>query len=318
MGKNLKNTNEKLRYFRNIDTGKTEARQRAVPKKDGTKEPKTYDVKIYDKVYFSEADIKNWEFKGDIFPVGNNRNFTIIHNYILHVWSYYLGKDATFAYIMLRSYDFNEREITTTSKQTIAKLLGIKPQTLTEYMNTLEKYDFGYMFQAEKEKDSMQVGSVFVVRSTVPILSQELYSGLPDEIKKEADRIVSSMKKNSVVRTYDDEVDEIDEVDYRAEKTDKTKSEEVIKPAPPKASESFDSAVELVLNQLKESYSDVPYNTWFKNYLPHSWIEKGTIVIPVPNSFTKDIYIQRYLPQLKQLFELHMKFNDITVIEKSM
>lgn len=312
VSKNIKNTNEKLKFFRNVDTGKIVTRYRNVKQGDGT-HPVPYEVKVYDKIYFTEEDIKNWEFKGDVFPVGNNKNFTIIHNYILHVWSYYLGKDATFAYIMLRSYDFHEREITTTSKQTIAKLLGIKSQTLTEYMNILEKYDFGYMFQTEKEKDNMQVGSVFVVRNTVPILPPDLYEGLPDWLKKEADRIVKSMKKNTVIQTFDDEDNEANDEELQV--NDNQKSEDIKTPAP--KVKSFDEALTSVINQLKELYSDVQFNTWFKNYLSGSWMDKGNIFIPVPNSFTKEVYEQRYINQLKELFKLHMEFTEIKAVDKS-
>lgn len=311
MDKNIKNTNEKLRFFRNVDTGKTEPRYKHQKDDTGMKIAVEYRVKVYDKMYFTEDQIKNWNFKGDIFPIGNNRNFTIIHNYILHVWSYYLGKDATFAYIMLRSYDFHEREITTTSKQTIAKLLGIKAQTLTEYMNILEKYDFGYMFQTERENDGMQVGSVFVVRSTVPILPPDLYEGLPAELKKEADRIVKSMKKNTVIETCDGE--DNDARDEAVTIKGNEKSEVVEAPAPNKV-KSFDEALNSVISQLRGLYSDVQYNTWFKNYVSSAWMDKGSIFIPVPNEFTKDVYEQRYTNQLKELFKLYMDFTDIKAV----
>lgn len=104
-------------------------------------------------MYFVEKDIVEHHFKGDVFPIGNNSNFTIIHNYILHVWSYLLGKDATYTYIQL-SYDFGAKEVTTVSKKRLTEILGVKKaETVTRYLKPLEDYNFAYMFQCERQED---------------------------------------------------------------------------------------------------------------------------------------------------------------------
>jgi hypothetical protein len=294
------NQKGKLVYFRPVDSGKYENRH----KKNGNT---SYKVKVYDKMYFTEKDILEYQFKGEVFPIGNNANFTIIHNYIIHVWSYFLGKDATYTYIQLRSYDFGCKEVTTVSKKRLMEILGVKkPETVTSYMKLLEEYGFAYMFQCEKENEE-QLGSVFVVRSTVPVLPKELYEQLPPSIKKEADRIVSKMSKNTIIEASDDE-DE-DNSNPLAQK-----EQEEIKPKEKSKEINIQKVIESVLSQLKALHTETSYNTWFHSYLPKARLENGKIIIPVANEFTKGLYETRYLDQLKELFKMHIGYKEIQIV----
>jgi hypothetical protein len=203
--KNLKGRDGKLVYYRYSDTEfDIKIVTRYVKKKDKEtgkefKEEQKFERKQPKEIIFSEEDVRTFSLEkhGQKVPYSQgDGNITLLHNYLLDFWSYFLGSDACITYIHLIRYAYNKDSVFP-SLDTIAVKMRCDRRTLTKYIDILESFGFVYRFWTKKPEDNNRPGTIlFKVRKTLPLLSEELIHKLPSDLKGKHDLFIIKLSKS--------------------------------------------------------------------------------------------------------------------------
>ncbi|MGI2295581.1 helix-turn-helix domain-containing protein [Paenibacillus sp. GXUN7292] len=191
---NLKNGTETLRYYRKITN---EQRQKIIQyERDGRMG--TYIRRDQDDIYFSEGDVERFSLDTiGYHPIPfREGNFTMVSNYLLDFWGYFLKPTGVHLYTLLRRHCYN-KDYCYVSTSTLATKMGIKSRdTVKTHLDLLESYGFIFQFLVKNEKN-MDEAPITKVRNHIPMLTAELIQQLPTALRKDHDRLVHELSEIS-------------------------------------------------------------------------------------------------------------------------
>ncbi|MDC3424378.1 helix-turn-helix domain-containing protein [Aquibacillus sp. 3ASR75-11] len=310
----------KYRYFRFVPTDVVSEVERKTRRKHGVKE-ETVKVKQHKKEYYSEESIANFQLESHTKLLPDmNGNKTIINNYLLRFWGPTFdpkcGGNVAYTYIILLSYCW-DKDYTWISLDTIAKQITSSKQTVRKYLDILEKSGFIIRFWREQEDDERLQGTILIkVRQTLPFLSREQYNQLPKSLRKEHDRFLRRIKKESqfefdLSHNYADVYEQL-----RAEVIDVKKPTGVLKEeiermdeyqeeyenAKMKMSHKEEEQWNSILERIETKISKPSFDTWFKKTVAYKDKENHWLIC-LPNQFAYEWVENRYEPLIKEVME---------------
>ncbi|MDO6657460.1 DnaA N-terminal domain-containing protein [Anaerobacillus sp. 1_MG-2023] len=301
----------KYRYYRLAPSDVVTEVPRTIQRKHGTKK-QNVSVRQPKKEYYSEESIMRFELESHSKLLPDlNGNKTIVNNYLLRFWGpsfdSRIGGIVAYTYIILSSYCW-DKDYTWIGLDTITKQLTCSKTSARKYLDILEKAGFIIRFWREQDDDTRMNGTILIkVRRSLPLLSREQYNALPKSLRKEHDRFLRKIKRESQVE-YDlshnyhevyeqlrSEVisvknptgilkEEIQRLDEYQEEYDVAKN---------KMSTTEERLWVTVLTALSEHMSKPSYDTWFSKSLGYR-DENHRWVVYLPNQFSCDWVERKY------------------------
>lgn len=154
---NLKGENYPLIYYRPVKEDLKIEKSRWLIDKTGQFKEFFYHDPVVNKILFNEEKVKEFSLDG----YGQNiefedRNFTIIHNYLIHFWRHFLKADGLALFITLKSYCI-EKDYCWPALKTLRLQCSFgSVNTVKSRLSLLEKYGFVFRFNCmsadEKKK----------------------------------------------------------------------------------------------------------------------------------------------------------------------
>lgn len=185
-------SSESVTYFRYVATAEK------VPRTRTRDDQKIEDlVTVNKKVYYTASEVASFSLEGfGKSLIARSGNKTIIENYILDFWQPILGFQATMVYINYHRMCINN-DMPFRSIDNMAEIMGISRQTLSKYLDILESYAFVMRFWAEsKKKAGMNDATRVKVRTSIPLLSEDLVAQLPDSIRESHNEYILKLSES--------------------------------------------------------------------------------------------------------------------------
>lgn len=318
---NLKGNHFKLSYYRYRPTGESETKHRRV----GDSE-QLYTQKELERIYLKEEDVRSFSLDkhGQTLPYMDG-NITLLSNYILDYWGYFLYAEGVALYMHLKRYCYGEIDYCWPDLDLISKKMHKSRNTIKKYIGLLEQYGFVVMFNCiNNDKNNMEESPLFKVRKQVPFLPQDLYDELPKELKVDHDKFMQklvnitnhpaelersldysviydqALENGIVVRKHkgDQELREQRESRKQLLEGQQTDQDRAL----------WDSLSELILTKV----SNASFDTWFK---PCLFIKEGhTHTLYTPSPFVTE-WIQSRFENLVSVFckDLDADFKDLRI-----
>lgn len=310
----------KYRYYRLVESDVVNEVTRKYQRKHGVQEKKV-PVRQSKKEYYSEDSILKFDLESHAKLLPDmNGNKTIVNNYLMRFWGPSFdskcGGIVSYTYILLLSYCW-DKDYTWISLDTLSKQLTSSRPTVRKYLEILEKAGFIIRFWREQDDDERKSGTILVkVRQTLPLISRTQYNELPKSLRKEHDRFLRKIKRESKLEfdlshNYHDvyeqlrnevisvknptgvlkeEIDQLEDYDeeYRSAKKKMTILEE--------------DAWKNVLNVISEHISKPSFETWLSKSVAytddnHRWL------ITLPNQFVCEWVESRYSSMILKVME---------------
>ena len=250
--RNLKGKDDKLMYFRYVDTGKTEPITRV---RRGKQE--IILNKVMQKSYLSEEQVRQFTLEeyGKPLPRVFNADFTMMDNYFIDYWGYFLGAGAVTAYMHLLRFSYGQKDYCFPSLSLIQQKMNISKPTLNGYLELLEQYGFLMRFWVQNaSKRNLEESSIFKVRKTVPMLTHELLERLPERLRTDHDKYIANLKKSNEVTLHDRD-------DY-SEVLDALLQQGEVKERKPRRQQNRTETVALTYQALLHKISDADKKMW--------------------------------------------------------
>ncbi|MFB5268207.1 DnaA N-terminal domain-containing protein [Paenibacillus enshidis] len=321
MEQNLKGNHFRLSYYRYRPTGESETKNRRV----GDSE-QLYTKKELERIYLKEEDVRSFSLDkhGQTIPYMDG-NITLLSNYILDYWGHFLFAEGIALYMHLKRYCYGELDYCWPDLDLIGKKMHKSRNTLKKYLALLEKYGFVVMFNCINiDKNNMEESPLFKVRKQVPFLPQDLYDGLPNELRVDHDKYMQklvnltnhpaelersldysviydqALENGTVVRKHrgDQELGEQRESRKRLLEDQQTDKDKAL----------WDSLCELLLTKV----SKPSFDTWFKHCLIIRDGLTHTLFCPTP--FVTEWIQARYVNMITLfLQEIDAEFKELKV-----
>lgn len=322
---NLKGDSYPLTYYRPVkDNVKIEKSRWSIDKNGQFKEFFYHDT-VVNKIIFSEDKVKEFSLDGH----GQNlefedRNFTLIHNYLIHFWQHFLKADGLALFVTLKSYCI-EKDYCWPALTTLQLQCGFGSiNTVKKRLALLESYGFIFRFNcmsADKNKKNMDESPIYKVRKRVPFLPKELYDELPEELKVKHDefmeRYMSVYSPDNLgnMVNYEDIYDEFIEQGETLTKPVKRKSLPVKQIFDIKESMTSEDEklTQHVLRYVESKLSKPSYETWFKHSLIK--LREGVLTFYSNNEFAAGWINERHKDLIiTALNEIDIKPIDIKIV----
>lgn len=319
----------KYRYYRLVPSDVYKNVERKVKRKHGYKK-EVIKVRQNIKEYYTEETIARFQLENHskLLP-DMNGNKTIINNYLLRFWGPTFhprsGGIAAYTFIVLQSYCW-DKDYVWISLDTIGTQITASVNSVKKYLTILEDHGFIIRFWREEETDTNNKGTILIkVRQTLPLLSREQYNNLPLKLRKEHDRFMERIKRESQLEfdlshnykeIYEDlrkqvinvseptgalkeEIENLEEYegDYQAS-LEKMSEEELI-------------AWNKVLNKIQDKVSKPSFDTWLKKSVAYK-DEFDVWLICLPNEFVKTWVEENYVKLIQEsMQELNITYSKI-------
>jgi len=321
---NLKGQPYPLVYYRPVKEAAKIEKSRWVLDKHGEFKEFFYHDSIVNKVIFNEEKVKNFSLDG----LGQNlefedRQFTLIHNYLIHFWQPFLKADGLALFITLKSYCIN-KDYCWPALSTLQLECGFgSVNTVKKRLALLESYGFVFRFNCmsrDENKKNMEESPIFKIRKRVPFLPKELYDELPDELKYRHDEFMENYmsvyspdnlaSKIDFESIYDDFLEQGEELKKKV-KTNKSNAVSAEKRLNIKETMTSkdEEITNYILNYIQSNLSKPSYETWFKHCLFK--YREDIITVYCPNTFTAGWINERH----KDLIIRGLKEIDINPME---
>lgn len=287
-------------FYRNVKTGNKNRRTR---NRNGRSIEEYVDETK--KVYYTETEVANFTLEdlGTAIPFRPG-NKTIIENYLLQYWQYFLGSPATMTYINYMSMCYNTNT-TKISLERMAELMRISTVTLGEYLKILEDNGFVMRFWAQSRHNKGMNGSTRVkVRGSVPFLSEKQISELPDRMLASHNKFIRDlMESHEVVLQADNDYSEkIEEFMRRGRSQSPSRKAAITNPAEHlnqkkgylhsiRTQEDI-NIWERTMAYVSDHLAQSSFDTWFKEVF--CLIRDGRVDILTPSSFVSEWIQSRY------------------------
>ncbi|WP_374717780.1 DnaA N-terminal domain-containing protein [Neobacillus sp.] len=279
--KNLKGGNYPLTYYRPIKEDVKIEKSRWAKDKNGELKKFFYHDTVVNKIIFTEEMVKEFSLDGQ----GQNlefedRNYTLIHNYLTWFWQPFLKADGLALFVTLKSYCIS-KDYCWPALSTLQHICGFGSiNTVKKRLALLESYGFVFRFNcmsADENKKNMDESPIFKVRKRVPFLPKELYDELPEDLKIKHDSFmeeymsVYSPENLGNMINYNDFYEELLEKGETIKKPIKRKEPTILFNQTLDIKESMTSKDEEitrhVLQFIETRLSKPSYETWFKHCL---------------------------------------------------
>lgn len=266
------------------------------------------------KVYYTERDVAGFSLEnlGLSLPYRSG-NKTIIDNYLLKYWQYFLGAEATITYINYLSLCINDH-VSTMSLEHMAEMMGISTVTLNKYLTTLEEHGFVMRFWSQRRtRGGINDSTRVKVRSSIPFLSEKQISDLPDWLLDSHNRFMQKLfESHEVILLEDnDHTDELQKfmskgISREIKKTEVTappaaqleiKKERLLNNRSPEEVELWNDMLEII----KDYMNKLSFDTWFKNTF--ALLEDGQLIIIAPNDMASTWISDRYAAIIRNAYQ---------------
>lgn len=325
-GFNLKGENYPLVYYRTIKEDIKIEKSRWSIDKNGQFKEFFYHDTVVNKIIFSEDKVREFSLDG----YGQNlefddRNFTIIHNYLIKFWQHFIKAPGLSLFITLKSYCI-EKDYCWPSLNTLQLECGFGSiNTVKKWIAVLENYGFVFRFNCmskDKNRKNMDESPIFKVRKRVPFLPKELYDELPEELKVKHDKFMekymSAYSPDNLANlvNYDEiyeeffEQGEILQKQMKRNNQTSTKQFYDIKESMTREDESL---TEHILHFIESRLSKPSFETWFKHCLCK--YREGVLTVYANNTFSAGWINDRHKDLiLEALKEIDIDPLDIKII----
>lgn len=318
-GLNLRGTKDKLIYYREIDTDLVEERVRLIDVYNDTKK-QVYFYPKKKRVIFSEDEIRKFSLDkyGEHIPFIEGQ-VTLLNNYFLDFWGFYLNAEGTQFYTHLKRYAYGEKDYCYPRMDFIAAKMDKHRTTLYKYLDLLERYGFVYRFGVlNEDKNGNQETPLFKIRRQIPLLTKKLIygdptieipddapthiknalkkekRGLPDILRKEHEKFVEKYMQNNYSRLDNSvEYEKIYNLWLQygklLENNNKSKRK-VIKKENVNLLHSMNEQEKMllafILEKASKTVSKPSFDIWFKDL--EIKMSQKVVILYLPNQFAKD------------------------------
>lgn len=307
-------------YYRYEPSGQYLPRTRKVKGANGQQQEQQYLEPELTKVYFSEQQVNNFNLDRFGMPVHALVNGqTVIPNYILDYWGCILGDSAAYLLILLMRHDFERDEHGETkrkvwpSMKTLEELTGKDERALKRHIEILENHHFIYRFwRADKNKGSNK-STYFILRKTIPYLSEEQVNQLSPERQKKHDdflRLIAGHINSEIElpKNYDysDEMKKIIDsgfksaprklTPYEMEQYNSIRREKVTS----EITEDDKRIWEDISKSLSKKISPPSIETWFKSSFCK--VTEQHMTVYAANPFARDWIESRYNQLIREMY----------------
>lgn len=322
---NLKGQAYPLLYYRPIKDDVKIEKSRWISK-DGEFKQYFYHDTVMKKIIFNEDKVKDFSLDG----LGQNleyedRQFTLIHNYLIRFWQPFLKGDGLALFITLKSYCIDKDYCwpSLTSLQLESGFGSIN--TLKKKLSLLENYGFVFRFNCmskEERKVNMEESPIIKVRKRVPFLPKELYEELPEELRVKHDsfmkRYMAAYDPNNLAHIIDFNAvyDDFLEQGETFKKIPKKPVKEITKEQQLNIRETMtqrdEEITEQILQHVNTFISKPSFDTWFKHCLFK--IREDVLTVYCQNAFSASWINERHKDLiLVALQKIHIQPLDIKI-----
>ncbi|KAA6446938.1 DnaA N-terminal domain-containing protein [Bacillus swezeyi] len=342
--RNLKDNEDELLYYRNVETGQKIARKRT-KKMQNEIVSEIYYVPEYEKRVFNEDYVKEFSLDkfGEAIPYVDGE-ITILNNYFYDFWGYFLKAEGTSLYGHLKRYAYGTKDWCWPNIELISLKMDKSQNTIRNLLDLLERYGFIYKFNVtNKSRENVEESPVYKIRKQVPLLTQKLIegdpslsigtddpphikkakkkeqTGLPERLKTEHKKFVNKMldqsKNVNILDAMEYELIYSDILSKGAiQKLYSDKHQKIKETTHPKTvtmSEKESNLTDSVKEILKSRLSKPSFETWFSSF--YIKLHDNLCVILVTDEFYRDWIHSRYLKVLLEI--LHELGEDIQNID---
>lgn len=267
------------------------------------------------KVYYTERDVTGFSLEnlGLSLPYRSG-NKTIIDNYLLKYWQYFLGAEATITYINYLSLCINDH-VSTLSLEHMSEMMGISTVTLNKYLAILEEYGFVMRFWSQiRTRGGINDSTRVKVRASIPFLSERQISELPDWLLDSHNRFMRKLFESHevVLLEENDHTDELQKfmskgVSREIKKKEVTapplvqlamKKEGMLNNRTPEEIQIWEGMLEII----KDSMSKMSYDTWFRETF--AIMDDDCLIIIAPNDMASSWIEDRYAEIIRHAYQM--------------
>jgi DnaA N-terminal domain/Helix-turn-helix domain len=329
LANNLKGENYPLVYYRPVKENVKIEKSRWLIDKDGQLREFFYHDTLVNRIIFTEEKVREFNLDGH----GENlefedRNFTIVHNYLIRFWQHFIKADGFALLITLKSYCI-DKDYCWPSLSTLQLECGFgSPNTVKKWLSVLESYGFVFRFNcmsADSNKKNMDESPIYKVRRRVPFLPKELYTELPEELQNKHDEFmekymsVYSPDNLGNIINYDEIYTELlEQGETFTKKRKRTKSVPIkaIYDVKDSLTNEDENMTEQILKFVESRISKPSFETWFKHCLLK--YREGVLTLYAPNTFSAGWINERHKDLIIEgLNGMDIKPIDIKVVSTS-
>lgn len=342
---NLKGKNDKLEYYRMIDTGNFEQRMKLI-KQDEKK--LTYFVPEQDKVIYSENEVRKFSLDayGENIPYIDGE-LTILNNYLFDYWGYFINAEGLALYSHLKRYAYGNKDWCFPNFEMISLKMDKSRPTIHAYLDILERYGFVYKFNVINRSREREEGPIFKIRKKVPLLTKALIEGnkeldlpdnapahikkaikkeregLPQKLKIEHDKYVKEMIQNNERITIEEQMDyeeiyrvwqQYGELIKSSKKSQTLNAEVVLYPGTAAMDKHEENLLNYLLTYVSKKISKPSFDTWFNGISLK--VLDGNCSILAPNEFCKDWLENKYSDLIFNAIREYDESIDVIVIQQ--
>lgn len=323
---NLKGESYSLTYYRPVKENVKIEKSRWLRDKNGEYKEFFYHDSLVNKIFFTEDKVKDFSLDG----YGQNlefedRNFTIIHNYLIRFWQHFIKADGFALFITLKSYCI-DKDYCWPSLNTLQLECGFgSANTVKKWLSVLENYGFIFRFNcmaADKSRKNMDESPIYKVRRRVPFLPKELYEELPEELKDKHDQFMekymSAYSPDNLgnLINFNEIYDEFLEQGETIQKPIKRKTVTPISKiydVKESLTQEDEKITEQVLQFIQTKLSKPSFETWFVHCLFK--LREGVLTLYAHNSFAAGWINDRHKDLITEaLSEINIHPIDIKII----
>ncbi|GKU84276.1 MULTISPECIES: DnaA N-terminal domain-containing protein [Niallia] len=342
---NLKGKNDKLEYYRTIDTGNLEQRMKLV-KQDESK--LTYYVPELDKVVYSETEVRKFSLDayGENIPYIDGE-LTILNNYLFDYWGYFINAEGLALYAHLKRYTYGNKDWCFPNFEMISLKMDKSRPTIHAYLEILERYGFVYKFNVINRSREKEEGPIFKIRKKVPLLTKALLEGnkeleipdnvsahikkamkkekegLPKKLRAEHDKYVNEMIRNNEKINLENQMDyeeiyrvwqQYGEIIKNNNKPLALNEEVVLDYGKAEMDKHEANMLNYLLTYVSKKLSKPSFDTWFKGISIK--LTQNNCYVLAPNEFCKDWLENKYADLISNAIREYDKSIDAIVIQQ--
>jgi DNA-binding MarR family transcriptional regulator len=250
----------------------------------------------------------------------SDKDFTLVHNYLLDFWSSILGSDAILLYIHLKRYCYGDKDYCFPNLDEIAKKMNTTKQTIRKLLDKLEDYNFIVrIYRKDKHRKNAKSTILFKVRRYVPLLSEELIAKLPERLQELHDKFLatcsgihlneSHTKKEALQKLLEQSkmMNEEEKKEFAAEKRQEGNLRESILLQLDANQLHFS---DMIKQEIEKRISKPSYETFIEDSFILLYPEYQQVIVITPNLFVNDFVQDRYQNLIKEsIYNLELASN---------
>lgn len=153
---------------------------------------------VQNKIFipFEQIEEMNLDNRGEVVPF-SMKNVINISRYFKKFWIPILGTDAGWLYIFLSEY-CDDTDICYPKVEELMKHMNLSSYLVKKALDKLVEHNFVFIiYRLNKLADNKETSPIYKLRQTIPLLSKELVSTLPESLKKKHDEFMVKYGKGT-------------------------------------------------------------------------------------------------------------------------